>query len=258
MQKNIYKNILILILLGIQNTAFSKINGAVLPEPISISSISPAIPVLKGVAANPVVRIIISVPEGNGMQQFRKIRCSINAAALKDLQELDIYKTGAEPFSPNQLLASVHPATASFDIPVSLDLMPGQHFIWLSVVLKNTALLNRTIELHANAVINESGKIFTVNQGNSNYIKRTGVAVRKAGDDGINSFRIPGIVSTDKGTLIAVYDIRYNNSGDLPGNIDVGMSRSTDGGNSWEPMKIIMDMGVPHENNGIGDPAVFI
>ena len=257
MQKYIFNGILILILLGMHNTSFSKNTRAVLPTPISISSISPAIPVLKGVAANPIVRIIISVPEGNAMQQFRKIRCSINAAALKDLQKLDIYQTGAEPFSASRLLTSIHPATGSFDIPVTLNLMPGQYFIWLSAVLKNTALLNRTIELHANAVINEGGKIFPVNQGNSNYVKRTGFAVRKAGDDGINSFRIPGIVSTNKGTLIAVYDIRYNNSGDLPGNIDVGMSRSTDGGNTWEPMKVIMDMGAPHENNGIGDPAIL-
>ena len=84
-----------------------------------------------------------------------------------------------------------------------------------------------------------------------------GIAIRKAGDDSVNSYRIPGITTTDKGTLLSVYDIRYNNSGDLPGNIDVGLSRSTDGGRTWEPMKIIMDMGAPHENNGIGDPAIF-
>src|SRR5690606_17198699 len=41
------------------------------------------------------------------------------------------------------------------------------------------------------------------------------------------------------------------------GNIDVGMSRSTDGGRTWEVMQVIMDMGVPHENNGVGDPAVL-
>ncbi len=257
MQKNIFNVLLILLLLGICNTAASKITGRVLSEPISVRAVSPAIPVLKGVAANPIVRIIISVPEGNAMQQLRKIRCSINAAALKNLQKLDLYQTGAEPFSANQLLTSVNPSAASFDIPVSLDLAPGQYFIWLSAILKNTALLNQAIEVHANAVISNGGKTFPVNQGNSNYVKRTGVAVRKAGDDGVNSFRIPGIVSTDKGTLIAVYDVRYNNSGDLPGNIDVGMSRSTDGGNTWEPMKIIMDMGAPHENNGIGDPAVL-
>lgn len=257
MKKNSLNLIFILLLIGVNSFAFSKIPGTVLPGRIIVSSYSPAIPVLKGEAANPIVRIMISVPDGNAIQQFRKIRCTINAAALKDLQKLDVYQTGAEPFSANLLIASVNPATASFEIPVTLNFLPGQHFIWLSAVLKNSALLNHTVELHANAIINTGEKIFPVTQGGGNYVKLTGIAVRRAGDDGVNSFRIPGIVSTNTGTLISVYDIRYNNSGDLPGNIDVGMSRSTDGGNTWEPMKIIMDMGAPHDNNGIGDPAVL-
>lgn len=81
--------------------------------------------------------------------------------------------------------------------------------------------------------------------------------VRKAGDDGVHTYRIPGIIKTKSGALIAVYDIRYKNSRDLPGHIDVGMSRSRDKGDSWEPMRIIMDMGAPHENNGVGDPAIL-
>ena len=48
-------------------------------------------------------------------------------------------------------------------------------------------------------------------------------------------------MTTKTGTLIAVYDARYKGWGDLPGHIDVGMSRSRDGGRTWEPMKIIMD-----------------
>jgi sialidase-1 len=35
------------------------------------------------------------------------------------------------------------------------------------------------------------------------------------------------------------------------------MSRSTDNGKNWEPMKIIMDMGSPHDNNGVGDPSIL-
>lgn len=90
-----------------------------------------------------------------------------------------------------------------------------------------------------------------------NITHYTGLVLRKPWDDNINSYRIPGLVTTDKGTLIAVYDNRYIHSGDLPANIDVGMSRSTDGGRTWQPMKVIMDMGAPHDNNGIGDPAIL-
>lgn len=83
------------------------------------------------------------------------------------------------------------------------------------------------------------------------------ITVRKGGTDGANTYRIPGIVQTDKGTLLSVYDIRYNSSTDLPGNIDVGLSRSLDSGKTWLPMKVIIDMGLPNENNGVGDASIL-
>jgi sialidase-1 len=85
--------------------------------------------------------------------------------------------------------------------------------------------------------------------------------VRAAGQDGCDTYRIPGLVTTSAGTLIAVYDNRYNNSKDLQEDIDIGMSRSTDGGRTWEPMKVIMDMGeyggLPQNLNGAGDPSIL-
>lgn len=91
---------------------------------------------------------------------------------------------------------------------------------------------------------------------------RLAKALRSYGFEGIHSFRIPGMVTTTKGTVLAVYDIRRNSSVDLQGDIDVGLSRSVDGGNSWEPMKVIMNMGqwggLPEDQNGIGDPAILV
>lgn len=90
---------------------------------------------------------------------------------------------------------------------------------------------------------------------------RFGKVVRAAGQDGVDTYRIPGLVTTNSGTLIAVYDNRYNNSKDLQEDIDIGMSRSTDGGGTWEPMKVIIDMGeyggLPQNLNGAGDPSVL-
>ncbi len=90
--------------------------------------------------------------------------------------------------------------------------------------------------------------------------QRIGVALRTAGQDNCHTYRIPGLVTTNKGTLIAVYDNRHQSGGDLPGDIDVGMSRSTDGGSSWEAMRTIMDMGNDPKwsFDGIGDPAVLV
>jgi len=226
------------------------------PGQIKASAYAPATPVLKGMAANPFLRVVVQIFSGNPEQQYRKIQCTLNAAGLSEVQKVDAYVSG-EAFTATNLIGTVNPSSATFDIPVTANLQSGIHYIWLSVVLKNDATLNNKIELHAAKLIDASDKELTIDQGPSVYTKRTGVAVRKAGDDNVNTYRIPGIVQTDRGTLLSVYDIRYNNSADLPGNIDVGLSRSTDNGKTWEPMKIIMDMGAPHENNGIGDPAIL-
>src|SRR5699024_8761331 len=72
--------------------------------------------------------------------------------------------------------------------------------------------------------------------------KKVGIALRQRGEDDVHTYRIPGLVTTNKGTLIAAYDIRYESSADLQGDIDVGINRSTNGGESWEAMQVIMDM----------------
>jgi sialidase-1 len=93
------------------------------------------------------------------------------------------------------------------------------------------------------------------------YRFRPCLKLRKAGMDNCNTYRIPGLITTNSGALIAVYDNRYNNSKDLQEDIDIGMSRSTDGGQTWQAMKVIMDMGTwggkPQNLNGIGDPCIL-
>lgn len=251
-------SIIILLMTALCSFDCSKKSAEPIPGEIQVISSVSSIPVLKGLATNPIVRVSIAIPEGHTEQQYRKINCTLNAVALNDIQKLDVFYTGAEPFSANMLVTSLVPSSTTFDIPLDLNLRPGMHFIWLSVTLKNDAGIDHPIELHALKISDHTGKGKMIKETPGNYVKKTGTAIRKAGDDGVNTYRIPGIVTTDKGTLISVYDIRYNNSRDLPGNIDVGMSRSTDGGKSWEPMKVILDMGAPHENNGIGDPAILI
>ncbi|AEL27445.1 hypothetical protein Cycma_3733 [Cyclobacterium marinum DSM 745] len=91
---------------------------------------------------------------------------------------------------------------------------------------------------------------------------RPATALRTANDDEVAAFRIPGLATSNSGVLLAVYDVRHENSSDLQGDIDVGLSRSHDGGITWEPMQIIMDMGewggLPQNQNGIGDPAILV
>ena len=85
--------------------------------------------------------------------------------------------------------------------------------------------------------------------------------LRRQGDDGVHTFRIPGLATTPNGTLIAVFDVRRKGAGDLPGDIDIGAMRSTDHGKTWDKMQVVLDFDAGERGsrgNGVGDPAVLV
>lgn len=75
----------------------------------------------------------------------------------------------------------------------------------------------------------------------------------KAGDNGYKCFRIPAIVTTTKGTLLAFAEARKNHCGDAD-DIDLVVRRSQDGGQTWSPMQVIWDDG----GNTCGNPAPIV
>jgi sialidase-1 len=88
----------------------------------------------------------------------------------------------------------------------------------------------------------------------------TKTVLRRAGDDGVNTYRIPGLTTTPRGTLVAVFDMRRGGPRDLPADIDIGSMRSTDLGRTWSPVTIVLDFNAEEEGslgNGVGDPAVL-
>ena len=88
------------------------------------------------------------------------------------------------------------------------------------------------------------------------------VVIHRQGEHSCHTFRIPGIAVTNSGTLLAVYDMRYRSRRDLQGHMDIGLSRSTDGGKTWEKPRPIMDMGryggLPEDQNGCSDPNILV
>ena len=225
---------------------------------LQVSSISPVVPIVKGMTTNPIVRIRIYVPESAGQVSTSGIRMKLNDAAVKNIDTVQVYFNGAESsFNADFTRSAISPTSTAFEIPLIQILKPGLNYIWLSVALKSEAGMDASLQFQATELLTSAGRSISIENlvGSSTY--RVAIAVRKPGQDGVHTYRIPGIITTDKGTLIAVYDNRYEKSSDLPGNIDVGMSRSTDGGKTWSPMKVILDMGAPHENNGVGDPSIL-
>src|SRR3954469_12480815 len=61
----------------------------------------------------------------------------------------------------------------------------------------------------------------------------------EANTGGYAHYRIPGIVATPKGTLLAYCEARKSARGDW-GIIDVFLRRSTDGGKTWDPARKIV------------------
>ena len=92
--------------------------------------------------------------------------------------------------------------------------------------------------------------------------QRPSVVVRYHGQDSVHTSRIPGIATTPAGTLLAIYDARYESARDLQGRMAIGLSRSTDGGRTWEPMRIVLDMGrwgrLPAKYNGVSDACILV
>ncbi|MFJ2256765.1 exo-alpha-sialidase [Streptomyces sp. NPDC087844] len=107
----------------------------------------------------------------------------------------------------------------------------------LTAVLTVTALLGPPGTGHAGTAAEPGGA--------------TGVAAfeqqvlfKASQDPGYACFRIPAVVRTTKGTLLAFAEGRVNDCGDA-GDIDIVLKRSTDGGRTWGPLQVI--------NEGAGD-----
>ena len=224
---------------------------------ITIQASPTANPVFKRNEFNPVVRVELKLPEGGPNLTLSSLEGQMESSTLKMISKLEVFLSS----DPNSMVKGkpigwVIPSGKNFTIPIKGSLNGGQHYIWLNVVLKDNATMDAAIQLKVNRLTDSSRNNYAITQ-NGLTNQHIGFMLRKPMDDGSKAYRIPGLTTTDKGTLIAVYDIRYDHSGDLPANIDVGMSRSTDGGRSWSPMKTIMDMGGPKDNSGVGDPAVM-
>ena len=63
-----------------------------------------------------------------------------------------------------------------------------------------------------------------------------------SGTEGYHTYRIPGIVLSSKGTLLAFCEGRKTGRGDH-GDLDLVLRRSTDGGKTWEPMQLVYEEG---------------
>lgn len=234
------------------------------PGPVSVSlveTVQPVCPAFIRAPFNPILGFRIVVDGSEGTLPLEGLEVSLEGTSrLQDIAKVQVFTGSSDPAKADgKVIAESAKVGAKMSFATKHELSGGEHWFWISPELKETASIDGRID--AGVVrVKVGGKILEPKVVSPEGTQRIGFAVRLPGDDKSKAYRIPGLVKTKKGTLLAAYDIRYGHAGDLPANVDVGISRSTDGGQSWEPMKVAMDMGDDPKfgHDGVGDPCIFV
>lgn len=261
------------------------------------------VPVLKHRQNNPVLQIKLTLPADASSQMVTSF--SINTEGTDDLSDIKAIriqyigkdslwnkyekaanKAGAivdpvypDDFSPVHYVKAeykddYHPvefgesmgAVPSLQFKGEQELQPGDNYFWLMYELSDNANLHHRVDGACMEIrFADGSRIKPVY--NDAITQRIGVALRQHLDDDVHTYRVPGLATTNKGTLLAIYDARRDRwpgtfNTDLQGNIDIGLSRSTDGGNTWDDMRIALDMGeyggLPQKYNGVSDACILV
>ena len=245
----------------------------------------PAFPVLAGRSHNIVSEICIDGKRGSTLDY---VEVALDGIDRKAVRNVKLMYTGTTSVIPSRTTSFVisdwvrmygggqklwcHPDFAieisttrikdgKAYLPCGKALVDGPNYMYVSMEIAEEKVdLSMPFKADVQAISVDGKQVDIEKDGNA--VRHLGTSVRQAGDDGSDSYRIPGLVTTKKGTLIAVYDVRYDSSQDLQCNIDIGVSRSIDAGRTWEKMRVVMDLGewggLPQAQNGIGDPAVLV
>lgn len=188
-------------------------------------------------------------------------RRGLNCSPVEYISAHDVWNTRSANPSYSVLQEQTDRIGRKVTLHSKQQMVGGINYYWVSVRMDSKASLLTELKARVAEVVINGAKT-PVAGDPQDVVRRMGYGVRHAGDDHSKAYRIPGLVTTNSGSLIGVYDVRWNNSADLQERIDIGVSRSTDKGQTWEPMRIAMSFadvdGLPSGQNGVGDPAVLV
>ena len=100
----------------------------------------------------------------------------------------------------------------------------------------------------SSARLRSAAPVTQANAGDPRYSE-----VYSSGEKGYNTFRIPSVIATSRGTLLAFAEARRDGAGDA-GDIDLVLKRSSDGGMSWSVLEVVGDNGA----NTFGNPCPVV
>ena len=219
------------------------------------------VPILKELEHNPVIRVKIETEE---IVKLKSLKLNLNLSTdLKDIKTLGLYYSGKDSvFRRNRPLAILSEAKENLNLKTKQKIDIGETYLWISIELKAQANLMNRLGLKIEEISFRKIGNVTIVQEKHPFPLRYGLALRRHGQDKVNTTRIPGLATSENGTLMAVYDARRESGRDLQGDIDIGLNRSFDGGNTWESIQIVMDMGtwggLPQKFNGVSDANILV
>ncbi len=225
------------------------------------------VPILKNKTENPAFALKLDNQQG---QQVTVESINLNLEGTDDLngiKSIKIFYTGKDSVLTDiekyQLFGEAASPKKEMVFTGNVKLPASPVFFIVSVQLTENAKLHDKIQINCTKVEYGDNTYSTPAANHDLATKhRIGIALRQHNDDMVHTYRIPGLTTTNQGTLLAIYDARHNSSRDLQGDIDIGVSRSTDGGKTWEPMLIGLDMGkwgnLPEKFNGVSDPCILV
>ena len=228
---------------------------------VTVDIESPIIPVLIKKEINPVIKVSL-VRSNLFPYEINSIDFDLNGTTdISDIISASVYDVNDQGMiDPKALLAKTSPLNGKLSFKETIRVNEDTISFWVSVTLKDSVPLDHCIQLNCRNIRTSIGSLKIPKQEINPL--RVGVAVRQRGQDGVFSSRIPGLATTSKGTLLAIFDARYDSSRDLQGNIDIAMHRSFDKGVTWEPMQVVLDMGewgkLPEKYNGVSDACVLV
>ncbi len=237
--------------------------------PMSIRSVgfrNPGVfPIMKRAVCNPVLAVDVACEGAADPKAVNQVSLRISDPAYVAGVTLRSGDASGLDLRGGKVYGTAVPlADGTVCIKSAAPLNGGDNHLWIDVQPAGGARVGSGITF-SDVKITIDGKEYTPEQ--APVTQRVGVMLGMPGETVGNqpagaerrpctAFRIPGMIRTQAGTLVACFDARYNHEGDLCADIDVATVRSTDGGQTWTLPEVSMDAG-PGHNNGCGDPCIL-
>lgn len=230
-------------------------------QDVQVTFQRPELPVLAGMENNLTGYIRIIKPHHSKMT-LTGISYSLSGTSdLQDIERVTFQQCnaygGGRSGAPAAISRSIE---AENSLRLIVPLKSDTSYWAFSVKLSDQADLLHRVNLNCTGVELNGTEQIALNPVYSAGL-RVGFPLRVARQDGVNTCRIPGLTTSKKGTLLAIYDARWHSARDLQGDIDIALNRSEDGGRTWLPMQRVLDQkewgGLPEKFNGVSDACIL-